>query len=176
MSVTISPDTASLNSMLDDLGEDIEAAIRPAAQAAAQVLYDQVKQNVRGLGRKTGNLDGAIYQAFSTRESGTGHATYYVSWNQKKAPHGQLVEFGHIQRYASYLGKDGRWHTLVRPEMRGKPRPARRASQAEKDAYYVVRKGGPKQIAARPFVRSAESKFNEALLAAEAVLLKRISK
>src|SRR5205085_5719958 len=41
-----------------------------------------------------GALKASIYQVFSKDNSGSGHATYHVSWNAKKAPHGHLVEFG----------------------------------------------------------------------------------
>jgi hypothetical protein len=172
---TISADTSGLDALLDQLDEDAEAAVRPAAQAGAQVLYEEVRNNVRRLGRKTGNLFNAIYQAFSASNSGPGRATYHVGWrtsgNGVKAPHGHLLEYDHIQRYAAYIGRDGNWYTAVRPSMRGRPKPSRRASQAVKDAYYVPRKGGPQQIPGRRFVRNAASKFPQALEAAEAKLL-----
>jgi hypothetical protein len=167
-------DLASLHSMLDEMGDAAEGAARPAAQAAIQVLYDDVVANVARLGKRTGNLAASIYQVYSQNNSGTGFATYHVSWNQKKAPHGGLVEFGHIQRYAAYIGSNGKWYTAVRPGMKGKPRPKRRASQAEKDAYYVPL-AAPKQIAAKSFVRKAETKFPQALIAAEQYLLKAIN-
>jgi hypothetical protein len=94
-----------------------------------------------------------------------------VSWNHRKAPHGHLVEFGHVQRYASYVGKDGNWYTAVRPEMRGKPKPKRGASQAAKDAYYV-KLPAPRQVPAHAPVRRATSKFEQALGAAAEVLQK----
>lgn len=140
---------------MDELADGAEAAARPAAQAGSQVLYDEVKRNVGALGRKTGNLDASIYQVFSRDNSRAGVAQYHVSWNRKKAPHGHLVEFGHLQRYVTYIDKRGQWKTLVRPEMVGKPRPKRSASQAVKDAYYVPLKGGPRLVGARSFVRKA---------------------
>ena len=173
--MTIRVDTAALGDLFDHLNAEVVAAVRPAAQAASQVLYDAVKSNVAALGRKTGNLDRAIYQAYSAAHSAAGKATYHISWNARKAPHGGLVEFGHIQRYASYLGSDGNWHTAVRPSMRGKPAPKRRASQAVKDAYYVLRAGGPVQVAARPFVRGAASRADQAVEAAKAVLLAKVT-
>lgn len=176
MSMTISVNTAALDDLIDELGTAVEEAARPAAQAGAQVLYDEVKRNVSALGKRTGNLDRAVYQVFSKSESIGGVAAYHVSWNAAKAPHGHLVEFGHIQRYAAYVGKDGNWYTAIRPEMRGKPRPKRRAPQAVKDAYYVLRPGGPAQIPAQSFVRKAESAFPAALEAMETELLKRIMK
>jgi HK97 gp10 family phage protein len=163
-----------LDAMLDQLGDAAEAAARPAAQAASQVLYDEVKRNVAAIPQKTGNLDRSIYQVYSQDNSSDGRATYHVSWNHRKAPHGHLVEFGHIQRYASYIGRDGQWHTAIRPGMRGKPKPRRGASQAEKDAYYVPLPA-PKQIAAKSFVRAAAIKFPQAAQAAEEALLRYIA-
>nr|MBF0682523.1 HK97 gp10 family phage protein [Pseudomonas sp.] len=175
MTLTISADTSSLNALFDELEEELDEAVRPAAQAAAQLLYMQVKSNVDRLGRKSGNLSNSIYQAYSRDNSGPGRATYHVSWNTRKAPHGHLLENGYIQRYASYVGRDGKWYTAVRPEMQGKPKPRRRASQAEKDAYYVPRPDGPVQWVGRAFVRSAQAQFDAAMQAATEELLRRIS-
>lgn len=165
--VNMAVDMGAFNDMISELEEDIQAAVRPAAQAGAQVLYDAVVRNVNALGKKSGNLAGAIYQAYSEENSGPGKATYHVSWNASKAPHGGLVEYGHIQRYAVNLAKDGKWYTLVKPSMRGKPKPKRNASQAEKDAYYILRAGGPRQIAAQPFIRPAFYRQGEAIAAVE---------
>jgi hypothetical protein len=169
--VTMSVDTLSLDALLNQLGDDLEAAVRPAAQAAAQVFYEEVRSNVRRLGRKTGNLYNAIYQAYSESNSGPGKATYHISWRTSgagvRAPHGHLLEYDHIQRYANYIGRDGKWYTAVRPSMRGKKKPGRRASRAVKDAYYVPRKGGPVQVAGKRFIRNAVIKLPEALAAAE---------
>lgn len=173
MSLTVALDLSGLNSLIDTLGANAKEAIRPAAQAAAQVLYDAVKANVGRIGRKTGNLERSIYQAFSPEQSGPGVATYRVSWNAKKAPHGGLVEYGHLQRYRYYKGNDGKIRPMVRPGMEGKPRPSRRASQAVKDAYYVPLPT-PVQVAARPFIRPAVDKFGAAMEAAKAELLRRI--
>lgn len=175
MTLTISADTSGLNALFDELEEDLEEAVRPAAQAAAQVLYEQVRLNVDRIGRQSGNLSSSIYQAYSRDNSGPGRAAYHVGWNSRKAPHGWLLENGFIQRYASYVGKDGRWYTAVRPEMQGKPKPRRRASQAEKDAYYVPRPGGPVQWVGKAFVRNAQSQFEAAMQAATEEILRRIS-
>lgn len=175
MSFRMGFDLAAIEGVVERLGDDFEAAARPAAQAAAQVLYDEVKRNVGRLGMVSGNLNRAIYQVFSQKNSGPGVASYQISWNHRKAPHGHLLEFGHIARYATYVGRDGLWHTAVRPEMRGKAKPGRRASQAVKDAYYMPRPGGPVQIAAQAFVRSAAGKFPQAVAAAKAELIRRVN-
>jgi len=50
-------DTSGLKQYLQQLEDGVKEAIRPAAQAAAQVVYDRVKLNVQGIGKVTGNLD-----------------------------------------------------------------------------------------------------------------------
>lgn len=174
-SVTLSVDLSSVEAMLDGMADDAEAAARPAAQAAAQVLYETVLRNVNSIRKVTGNLASSIYQVYSQSESQPGKAVYQVSWNHKKAPHGHLVEWGHLQRYEYYKGNDGQIRPMVRPGMEGMPKPPRRATQAVKDAYYVPREGGPVQVAARPFIRPATAMFPQAADAAEAELLRRIN-
>lgn len=104
------PDAFSIKfdgaSALDGLDLLAEGAlnVRPASQAGAQVLYDEVllrvpvSTKVRKLksGRTIapGALKASIYQVFSEDNSESGRATYHVSWNYRKAPHGHLVEFG----------------------------------------------------------------------------------
>lgn len=173
-SFTMDLDLSSLRALMQQLGDDAEAAARPAAQAAAQVLYEEVKRNAQALRRYTGKLAESIYQAYSVSNSGDGVATYHVSWNARKAPHGWLVENGYLQRYAYYRDAQGNVRPQVRAGMEGKPRPKRRASAAEKAAYYVTLEQ-PRQVPARSFVRAAyATKAQEALDAAERVLLARI--
>lgn len=176
MSLTISADLDSLNSFLTALGDRAEEASKPAAQAAADVLYKEVKKNVNQIGKKTGNLANSIYQVFSKDNSGKGFATYHVSWNAKKAPHGGLVEFGHLRRYEYYKDDQGKIRPKVRPEMKGKRPPASNGrNRAALDAYYVTLPT-PVQVPARSFVRRAESAFPQAIQAAEAVIVKYIVK
>lgn len=174
-SFSIGADTSGLEDFLDELGDAAEEAVRPAAQAGIQVLYDQIKVNVASLGRLTGNLESSIYQYYSDEKSKQGlSAVYHASWNHQKAPHGQLLEFGWLQRYAIVINKKGEWVTKVRPEMKGKPKPERRASQAEKDAYFVPRTGGPRWIPGHWFTSRAADSMERAYQAAQAELLKRI--
>lgn len=137
-------DPSILNQRLDNIGKTAIAAIRPAAQAGAQVLYDEVKLNVGRIKKKTGNLDASIYQVFSKDNSDEKRATYHISWNARKAPHGHLVEYGHLMTRKAYIGSDGRWYTSkVKIE--------------------------PKMVGARPFLRPAwDAKRFPALQAAEA--------
>ena len=152
MSMTIKTDLSALDGFLDQLGDQVGEAIRPAAQAAAQVLYEDVVKNVNAIGSVTGNLRRSIYQAYSRRNSADGQkAVYHVSWNAMKAPHGHLVEYGHLQSFHVYMGKDGNWYT-------DKSRPL----------------STPRQVAAKPFVRPAMAKFDVAIEAAKTELLKRL--
>lgn len=153
-SKTFSIDTSGFESLLNDLGDAAEGAVRPAAQAGAQVLYDAVKLNVSKIGSVTGNLASSIYQVYSQDNSSDVRSTYHVSWNYMNAPHAGLLEYGHWQRYAVRITPKG-WRTMVRPEMMGKPRPKKRASQAEKDAYYLPRPGGPVYVPGKAFMRNA---------------------
>lgn len=171
----ISVDLAGMDLAIDGIAADAEAAARPAAQAVAQVLYEEVQRNVARIKRKTGNLASSIYQAYSNDNSRQGHATYHVSWNARKAPHGLLVEFGHLQRYEYYQDEQGRIRPKVRPEMQGKPPPKSNGrNRAALDAYYVTLPT-PRHVAARPFIRPAVAKFGAATEAAAQVLLARIN-
>lgn len=176
MGMTIRMDTDGLRALMGDLGQRADEAARPAAQAAAEVFYQEVKKNVSVLGRHTGNLANSIYQAYSLNNSGPGHATYHVSWNARKAPHGHLVEFGYLQRYEYYKDEQGKVRPKVRPEMMGKQRPGRGSrNRAALDAYYVTLPA-PKQVGAKSFVRRAESAAPRATQAAVDVLMTHINR
>lgn len=108
-------DVAAVKDFVDALREDVDQALRPAAQAGSQVLYEQVQRNVprgkqghwfhgtsfRKNGQKywfdAGTLSKAIYQAYSQDDSGPRLATYHISWNHKKAPYGFMVEYGTVR-------------------------------------------------------------------------------
>jgi hypothetical protein len=151
-SVTIEFDLDSFGAMIDGMQADLNSAVRPAAQAGAQVLYDEVKRNVLKLKRHTGNLESSIYQVFSQSKSSNQRSAYDVSWNRTKAPHGHLVEFGHLQRYEiSYDPTTKRFTTH-----KDRPLPT------------------PKLVAARPFLRPAMARFPAAMEAAKAVILKKM--
>ena len=107
-------DFSSLAADLDAITEAAREAVRPAAQAGAQVYYDEVRARVpvskRGhyfygssykkSGQKyyfsPGSLKAAIYQVYSKDNSDENKATYHISWNHQKAPYGFMVqlEFG----------------------------------------------------------------------------------
>lgn len=101
--ISLQFDFAKIAGKLDGITKAAEKAARPAAQAGAQVFYDEVKQRVpqsaapHKSGRRTynpGTLRKAIYQAFADKESGDGKAVYRLSWNKKHAFYGRFVEFG----------------------------------------------------------------------------------
>lgn len=85
---------------------DAGASLRPAAQAAAQVFYDEVRLQApqsekahftkgKRQSYQPGNLKAAIYQAYNRRDSVAGKFEGYgVSWNKKKAFYGHFVENG----------------------------------------------------------------------------------
>lgn len=165
MSFTLRVDTGGIEAMFDGLSEEAQAAARPAAQAAADVLYKVAKANAARIAPKTGRLAASIYQAFSQDGSGPGVATYHVSWRTQRsgglsrAPHAHLIENGHWQYYVTYRNKAGQLRTAIRPEMRGKPPPKGKQGspemRARMDAYYVPLPDGPRWIAAQPFMRPA---------------------
>ena len=168
-------DTTGIDRMFDQLVGDVGEAVRPAAQAGAQVLYDEVKRNVGQLKTYTGNLKKSIYQKYSPELSVDGKvATYNISWNKIKAPHGWLVERGHLQRYRYYQNAQGEVRPMVRPGMDGKKKPSKSASQSVKDAYYVTL-DTPVQVAGKAFVRRAADKRPMAFLAMEQKLFEILS-
>lgn len=190
----------SIFAQIDDLNARIKEAALPAAQAGAEVLKAQVLSNVDSMVKTdTGRLRNAIYAVNRERWSGYGYATFVVSWDKGKftgAPHGHLIEFGHIQRFKRYIGKDGHWYTRVRPEARGMrlirkddgtfmqvrdpslpvmKKPTRKAGSSAFAAYYDPLPA-PRQIPARPFLRSAAAAFPRALQATEDAFFARLKK
>jgi hypothetical protein len=106
---------------IDAVFGDAQAALRPAAQVAAQVLYGEALVRVPvsgphvGKGGKLypgGSLKSAIYQAYSSDNSNAAQATYHISWNAAKAPHGHLVEYGHWQPYKVVRYANGNFVTI----------------------------------------------------------------
>ena len=79
----------------------------------------------------------AVLRAWSTPG---GKATYHVSWNPRKAPHGHLVEWGHLQRY----------------EVSRDPKTDRFITHRDKPL------ATPRQVSGRPFIRPALAAKGEA--------------
>jgi HK97 gp10 family phage protein len=138
--LVVSLDVSGLNQALSEIGEAILANVRPAAQAGAQVLYDEMRQRVpvsakghwfhgkafRLNGTKywfdAGSLRASIYQAYSKDNSGARHAVYHVSWNEKEAPYAHMVEFGTKRAPA---------HPFLRPTFDAKATAAAEAMNAK---------------------------------------------
>jgi len=136
-----------IEGLIGDIEADqalVASALRPAAQAGAEVLYSAVLSNVASIGQKTGRLEHSIYQVFSKGRSNDHIAVYDISWNAKKAPHGHLIENGHWQVYKAYVGSDGKWYSNKNEKL-----------------------PEPKWIGPRSFVRRASSQMPAALDAVE---------
>lgn len=106
--VSLNFDDSALQAQLNALQEKLQETARPAAQAGAQVLYEEVrlrapvsKQTHSTKGKRQtyqpGNLRSAIYQVYSKSNSNETKATYQVSYNQKKAFYGRFIEFGTVK-------------------------------------------------------------------------------
>jgi len=103
--ITVDFNFSALAAQLDKITQAAEGAVRPAAQAGAQVFYEEVRQRApvgtkvhSTKGKKQtyqpGNLRAAIYQAYMDKASGQGRASYRVSWNKRDAFYARFVEFG----------------------------------------------------------------------------------
>ena len=101
--ISIAFDFSKIAAKLDIITKAAKEGARPAAQAGAEVFYQEVKQRVpmsakpHKSGKKTydpGTLRRAVYQAFADKESGDGKASYRISWNKSHAFYGRFVEFG----------------------------------------------------------------------------------
>lgn len=114
--------TSGLESAMEKYAEYVKTGvIRAGTQAAAQEFYDEAKMRVPV---KSGTLKGAIYQVYSESKSGDGKATYHISWNKVKAPHGHLIEFGTSRQAAkpflapAYEAKKGEAYQAARDKMK----------------------------------------------------------
>ncbi|MDZ7863381.1 HK97-gp10 family putative phage morphogenesis protein [Acidovorax sp.] len=114
-----SADFTKLFARMDTIKVGAVEAARPAAQAGAQVLHDEVERRApvgteaehyfygkaaarAAKGDKKakaylftrGNLKAAVYQYFNKRLSGNGRAVYSIAVNRQKAPYADMVENG----------------------------------------------------------------------------------
>lgn len=176
-------DTGPLLAKFDGLEDAMRSAIRKAAFAGSDVFYKEVRHRALSIGGSK-RLQAAIYQKFVVDSKGGvlgESATYHISWrkghsqNNKEGQAGEgalpsttigfWIEFGRWQRYMVRTDKNGEWYTVKRPGATGKP-PGRKASQAQKDAYWMPRKDGPVYWLPKSFLRSgyeaAKEKAREA--------------
>lgn len=138
-------DIAGVFAGLDKLSGDLATHLaRSMAVAGGKVLRDEAKllapvggdmsvtARLPGESNRPGTLRDAIYLAYREGPALSGNVVYSVSWNSKKAPHGHLVEFGHWQTDAAYVGSDGDWYTNTKSKLES-----------------------PKWVPAHPFLRPA---------------------
>lgn len=110
--LTFDVNLSGLDAQIDAIRTKAEAAIRPAAQAGAQVYYDAVRSftpvskkghwfhgsSFKKQGTKywfeSGSLKNAVYQVYSEGRSSKSYAEYQVAWNHRKVPYGFMVAFG----------------------------------------------------------------------------------
>lgn len=110
--ITVDFDFDKIAKKLDGITDASKEALRPAAQAGAEIFYIEARLRVPVsdgahffYGRnskksgvryffKAGNLRDSIYQYYNKRASTPGKAVYSISWNHQKAPYGYMVEYG----------------------------------------------------------------------------------
>jgi len=96
---------AQLQAFSDNFVNDV---LRPAAYAAATVLYDEMRLRVP---EKTGALKASIYRWREKQDNN--RAIFYVGVNKRKAPHWHLIEYGHYQIYRVYWNAEVQdWRTI----------------------------------------------------------------
>lgn len=154
---------ADMSSAIDGLnrlnGPIKESLARRMGVSGGVVLRDEAKRNAdrgpdavvnpdassRG-SREAGTLANAIYLALDTDNTSDTQVVYKVSWNNKDAWWGKLVEFGYQMQHVIVKNNKGEFITLRDKD--GKPR---------------LRAGGPKWIAAQPFLGPAyDTKLGQA--------------
>lgn len=195
---SVSFNLPAIEKQTDYLRHVIETSVVAATQAGAQVFYDEVKGRAAGMAN-TGNLARSIYQYRNRDEQRPGHAQYKISWRKGRgktklgsakseeqkamsglpiAYHGQLVEYGHIQRYAMYESADGSWHPRKKAGVDKvvKYKGPVSGRQAYYDKFYQLRPGGPVQWLPRSFLRAGyEAAKVRAVEAARLEMTKRIN-
>lgn len=132
-------DTEEIDAQLDAIVATAQGAARAAAQAGAEVYYEEVLQRVpiskkghwfHGTSFKlngtkywynSGALIRSIYQVYSKDNSTPEHAEYHIAWNHKKAPYGFMVEMGTSKVPA---------HPFLRPAFDAKEKAAVAAANA----------------------------------------------
>ena len=110
--LTFDVNMSGFDGAFDSIKAKAEQAIRPAAQAGAQVYFDAVKNatpvsghahwfmgaSYKSSGQKywfeSGSLKNAIYQVYSKSNSDKSKAEYHVAWNHRKVPYGFMVAYG----------------------------------------------------------------------------------
>lgn len=149
--MSLSFDDSGAQELLDKLGAAANEAVRPAAQAAAEVMYREAKlrcpvsdgahyfygSNSKKSGVRyyfeAGNLRDSIYQVYSKDNSSNSRAQYHIAWNHQKAPYGFMVEFGTSRAAA---------HPFLRPAYEAT---SRLAAEVARDVYFNILESKVKQ-------------------------------
>jgi hypothetical protein len=110
--ISVEFDLGSALKQVDALAKSANDAIRPAAQAGAQIFYEAViaaapksdkghwfhGTSFKSTGQKywfeSGNLKNAVYQVYSKSDSAPDKSVYHVAWNHRKVPYGFMVAGG----------------------------------------------------------------------------------
>ncbi|MBE5528035.1 HK97-gp10 family putative phage morphogenesis protein [Laribacter hongkongensis] len=161
MSMHIRLNSDELKEKLEQFGQDLkDKALRPAAHQASLVLYEEMRQRVPF---DQGRLKESIYRWHDPKQSVGGKQVYLVGPRKHKATHWHLIEYGWTQYFKVRQLPDGRWVTLVRPEMRGKKPPNSKAPLEVKKAYYQPL-DTPRKHPAMSYIRAAyDAKVDAAL-------------
>lgn len=141
--ISVEFDLSKIAKKLDGITKASKEALRPAAQAGAEIFYIEArfrapvsdsahffyggsskKSGVRYFFR-SGNLRDSIYQYYNKGASSPEKAVYSISWNHRKAPYGYMVEYGTSRAPAhpflrpSYDAAASRARDVVLAVMRG---------------------------------------------------------
>lgn len=113
-------DLSKVTKKLDGITKASKEAVRPAAQAGAQVLYERARQEAPVSERshmfhiegrvygpyKPGTLRDSIYQVYAKSQSTDGKARYEISFNHSEAPYGFMVLRGTSKNAADdFIGR-----------------------------------------------------------------------
>ncbi|WP_101048679.1 HK97-gp10 family putative phage morphogenesis protein [Macromonas nakdongensis] len=144
-SIKVAFDDSKAQAKLDAMLAASRSAVRPAAQAGAEVLYQEARlrcpvseaphffygTSYKKTGQRylfaPGTLRDSIYQVFS-KDNSQGHGqgydrvTYHIAWNHQKAPYGFMVEFGTSRAPA---------HPFLRPAFDARRNDALQQAKAE---------------------------------------------
>lgn len=127
-------------------GPGRESLMRKMLVEAGVVLRDKAKQNVaiseppynpnsRG-SQQPGTLQRSIYLAFDKESSNATVFKYNISWNNKKAWWGKLIEFGYIRTHHVGVDAQGNFYTdMSRPLDQPKPVSAKPFLRPALDGY-----------------------------------------
>ena len=105
--------TGDLKRQLQQFEEKLQNEVLTGAVAAgARVLYNELLIQVPVA---KGVLKSSVYRYMDRETEKQPKRTYFVGINMAEAPHWWLVEYGHMETFKPYKGKDGKWYTSTVP-------------------------------------------------------------